>query len=221
MAPPAYRLQDLAEHSGLEARTIRSYIERGLLPGPDSLGRNASYGSGHLDRLRVIGLLRDANPEVTLDQVRQVLGQLSQTQIEAIASGQLKIGALIDSDRPVGGRAALDYIAAIRAQEPGSKGRKRPSGELNALEQLLDALDSLVQPGAIPSKPVRARVQEDLWHRVRITPDIELAVRGPLGPDQVAVLRRIGDRLEHLLTRGARPCRRPRTTTTAPTGAPP
>ena len=220
MAPPAYRLQDLADRSGVEPRTIRSYIERGLLPGPDSLGRNASYGQGHLARLRAIGLLRDANPEVTLDQIRQLLGQLPESQIRAIAEGEVRIGALIDTDRPPAGRAALDYIAGIRAQVPGSKGRERKRGDLNALEQLLEGLDSLVQPGATPSKPVPARVHEDLWHRVRITPDIELAVRGPLGPDQVAVLRRIGDRMQHLLTRGARPCRRPQTTTT-PMGVPP
>jgi DNA-binding transcriptional MerR regulator len=47
-------LADLAESSGLPARTIRFYIARGLLDGPVKSGRAAAYTSEHLARLEKI-----------------------------------------------------------------------------------------------------------------------------------------------------------------------
>jgi DNA-binding transcriptional MerR regulator len=47
-------LAELAEQSGIPARTIRFYISRGLLEGPVKAGRSAAYTSGHLARLEKI-----------------------------------------------------------------------------------------------------------------------------------------------------------------------
>ena len=41
---PDYSLEDLAKILRINPRTIRSYIQQGLLRGTDSLGRNARYG---------------------------------------------------------------------------------------------------------------------------------------------------------------------------------
>ena len=49
-----WSLAEMAEEVGLSARTVRFYIGRGLLPGPDKAGRGASYGPAHLARLREI-----------------------------------------------------------------------------------------------------------------------------------------------------------------------
>ena len=61
MEPEAFTLQDLATHTGVEPRTIRSYVERGIIPGPESLGRGARYPRESLERLQVFQLLRDIN----------------------------------------------------------------------------------------------------------------------------------------------------------------
>jgi DNA-binding transcriptional MerR regulator len=47
-------LAELADAARTPARTVRFYIARGLLDGPDVAGRAASYGDGHLERLRRI-----------------------------------------------------------------------------------------------------------------------------------------------------------------------
>ena len=47
-------LAELAEASGLAARTIRFYIARGLLDGPVKAGRAAAYTQEHLARLERI-----------------------------------------------------------------------------------------------------------------------------------------------------------------------
>ena len=51
-------LAELAEASGLAARTIRFYIARGLLDGPVKAGRAAAYTEEHLARLEKIKKLQ-------------------------------------------------------------------------------------------------------------------------------------------------------------------
>jgi DNA-binding transcriptional MerR regulator len=51
-------LAELADASGLAARTIRFYIARGLLEGPVKAGRAAAYTAEHLARLEKIKKLQ-------------------------------------------------------------------------------------------------------------------------------------------------------------------
>jgi len=51
-------LAELAEESGIPARTIRFYIARGLLDGPVKAGRGAVYTAEHLARLEKIKALQ-------------------------------------------------------------------------------------------------------------------------------------------------------------------
>ncbi|MDQ6698850.1 MAG: helix-turn-helix domain-containing protein [Acidobacteriota bacterium] len=54
----AKTLAELAEASGIPARTIRFYIARGLLMGPVKAGRGAEYSAEHLARLEKIKKLQ-------------------------------------------------------------------------------------------------------------------------------------------------------------------
>lgn len=52
-----YRLDELAQLSGVNARNIRAYRERGLLDPPRRVGRSAYYDDAHLAQLKVIAQL--------------------------------------------------------------------------------------------------------------------------------------------------------------------
>jgi DNA-binding transcriptional MerR regulator len=54
-----YRLDDLARISGVSARNIRAYRERGLLDPPRRVGRSAYYEDSHLTQLAAISRLLD------------------------------------------------------------------------------------------------------------------------------------------------------------------
>ena len=217
-----YSLHDLAALTGIEARTIRSYVERGLIPAPDSLGRGARYPRTTLDRLRVMLLLRDANRGVSLDQLRVVLQSLSPSQIAAIANGDIKIGALIDTDaKPAStdlGAAssvsaptdALNYLRSLRSFAPmpppssaspevrePSSGYQAIDPDLSALAQAAQALTAL----AGVSASVRS-TRGEAWYRIAVTPDLELNVRGHYGDEELAHFHRIADALRNLLTKG-------------------
>ncbi|MGW7001861.1 MerR family transcriptional regulator [Streptomyces sp. NPDC054933] len=70
-ADPAYRIEDLARESGATVRTIRAYLDRGLLPKPERRGRANLYGYVHLARLRQIAELLERG--YTLASIKELL----------------------------------------------------------------------------------------------------------------------------------------------------
>jgi DNA-binding transcriptional MerR regulator len=71
-------LAEIAETSGLPARTIRFYIARGLLNEPVTRGRSASYTAEHLAGLERIKRLQAAGH--TLSDIARLLNGPSQDQ---------------------------------------------------------------------------------------------------------------------------------------------
>jgi DNA-binding transcriptional MerR regulator len=71
------KLKELAEKSGVPARTIRLYIARQLLPPPLRGGRKAAYGDKHLERLSAIRRMQQEG--MTLEQIRRELAGPSAT----------------------------------------------------------------------------------------------------------------------------------------------
>lgn len=211
--PQGLTLQELASETGVEPRTIRSYVEKGVIPGPETRGRGARYSRETLDRLKVLQLLRDANRELSLDQVRVLLHSIGPSQVRAIAEGTLWIGAVIDTEARSAGfsRTALEYLQGLKtpsekAHDESAAGRMwsayldedlTDAADLTVLEAAARALASL----AGRSSASRSTRGEN-WYRLPLTHDIELSVRGEFAPEQLAQLHRIGDALRTLLTKG-------------------
>ena len=66
-----YAIGDLADLGGVSRRTVRYYVQEGLIPQPLGVGRGNHYGQEHLDRLLHVKALQEAGR--TLDEIRQVL----------------------------------------------------------------------------------------------------------------------------------------------------
>jgi hypothetical protein len=62
-------VERLSSLSGTSRRTIRFYVQTGLLAPPFGAGRGARYGAGHLDRLREISGAKAAG--LPLDSLRR------------------------------------------------------------------------------------------------------------------------------------------------------
>lgn len=48
---PVYGVEELAERAGVSRRTVRYYVQRGLLPAPLGVGRGKHYSEQHLATL--------------------------------------------------------------------------------------------------------------------------------------------------------------------------
>ena len=213
-------LARLAELVGMRPRTVRSYIERGLLPGPATAGRYASYGPHHLARLKAIRVLREIDG-LSLEETRRRLVALDEAEVERIASRlddwrerpeaslAVDLAKVRDAGAPAGteadrGRPASGEpprLASFRLdEEPGPASAApvaRPTS-LSARERESPPRASR-DPGITPEDRVPRRSRAEPMMRIEVTPDIDLVVRGVRDDHQLRRLERIADYVRNAL----------------------
>ena len=149
-----YDLNELSDRAGVTPRTVRYYIQQGLLPAPDAQGPATRYGQGHLDRLLLIRQLQKEH---------QPLAEI-RAQLEAL--GDEDVRRLLSTARPSKRPAsAVDYVRSVL-------GGSAPTARFN---MRAEAAASVAEPLTRPSTPVKSQ-----WERISLAPDVELHVRRPL-----------------------------------------
>jgi DNA-binding transcriptional MerR regulator len=194
MSNGSYSLAELAGVTGLEERTIRSYIERGLLAGANARGRAASYSDEHLARLNVIMSVRRARPNIGLSEIRIFLQNLSPEQIKRFADGEIAATSrvtdtLIQTEGTESGTASDEDI-----EMPRTTDWARSAASLTGVERLVCILREVNGQKAPGST---SKVEG--WQRIAVTPDVELSVRAGFDETLVAAFRELADLLRHLL----------------------
>src|SRR5262245_11949112 len=66
-----YAIGDLADLGGVSRRTVRYYVQEGLLPAPLGLGRGNHYGPAHLEQLLKVKAMQEAGR--TLEEIKYAL----------------------------------------------------------------------------------------------------------------------------------------------------
>ena len=69
--PRRFSLEDLSGLTGLPARTIRFYIQEGVVDRPEGIRRGAWYHEGHLEQLLAIRRWQSAG--LSLDRIRELV----------------------------------------------------------------------------------------------------------------------------------------------------
>jgi DNA-binding transcriptional MerR regulator len=220
-------LAELSERSGVEIRTLRSWIAQGVVPGAGNAGRNARYSAAALTRARAAKALREVYG-LSLPDIRQDLLIADEAKIEGYAAraGAAPSGAREEPapapSPPPAGTSAADYLRNLRnaglfgaasstgAARPAVSASLRgyappprpdpepPSG--SRLARLAEALERIA--GARPS---RRKAKGDVRLHIPITPDLELTVRGDHTPEEIARYEQVADLLRAILTGGFEP----------------
>ena len=109
-----WKLAELASEVGVSPRTVRYYVQRGLLPAPPFRGPDTVYGEEHLLRLKAIRVLQGRF--LPLDAIQVELSRLSPDALRALAeSGGTPVPAVAP--------------APLKAPEPAEKEEAaRPPG---------------------------------------------------------------------------------------------
>lgn len=81
-----WKLQELAAASGVSPRTVRYYVQRGLLPAPPFRGPDTVYGEEHLLRLKAIRALQARF--LPLDAIQVELARLDADALRALAGSE-------------------------------------------------------------------------------------------------------------------------------------
>jgi DNA-binding transcriptional MerR regulator len=210
-----YTLKELSACLGIEPRTIRSYIQQGLLRGPLTQGRNARYDGHHLKRLRVIKRLKDEYG-LQLSEIRRILltaGDDEQS-IEALASRkeaesfpsqpESPLSTLAYIQRVKGRGSAVDHssppLSSIKQDESSKLGHLFKHISTNENSPIGNVL-SVLKHGTGKDKVGRnCRGKE--WVHIEITPDIVLMVRGAFGLSDIALLEQASDFIRHIIMGG-------------------
>lgn len=174
----AFDLAELSDRAGVSQRTVRYYIQQGLLPSPETRGPGAHYGAEHLDRLRLIrSLQRDHLP---LAEIRRRLEELEPEAIrELVERGtERSAGDAWDYIKSVLSEGA-PMLASHRVQEPGPTGVEL---EKNSY-------------GTVKARKSLTRSQ---WERIPLGPDVELHVRRPLAREQIKQVERLLEAARHI-----------------------
>jgi len=164
--PDSLALSELSDLGKVSIRTIRFYIQQGLLPAPESRGPGAHYGPEHLDRLLLIRRMQ--REHLPLAEIRRRLQEL----------GPVEVKRLLERE-PVAESSAAEYIRAtlgstsVRESQPAYS---RP-----------DFARTAPSAPSAPSKPPH----RSMWDRVSLSPDVELHVRRPLSRDQNRQVERL------------------------------
>lgn len=222
-------LSDLAAASGLQPRTIRSWVAQGLLPGPLTRGPFARYPADMLERVLAVRAMREVLG-MPIPIIRQELLVASAEQIAAWAVRAASLSPEAPPAPPVrpaapDPAAALAYVRALRAgaapgvarasmaPPPAPTSLRRPE----PLEEMSDRLEPppFAEPPAPPrsgfealehrlsdsghTPPAARKARAEDWLRIPITPDVELAIRGRLDPEQRTRLERCADLIRDIL----------------------
>jgi DNA-binding transcriptional MerR regulator len=123
-------LAELAETSGLAARTIRFYIARGLLDGPVKAGRGALYTAEHLARLESIKKLQSEGRMLSeigrslagAEPKREAVAPTAWWQYPVAEDVVVWTEAGMNPWRTKQVRAAIDELA--RSLQPASDGKR-------------------------------------------------------------------------------------------------
>jgi DNA-binding transcriptional MerR regulator len=219
MSTDSYDLLELCDAADVTPRTVRYYVQQGLLPSPDTRGRGARYDRAHLDRIRLIKRLQGRH--LPLSEIRAQLAELSDAAVSALVADPAaseKSESALDyvrnvlsgtNNRPQHGApkrtVASSFGASMSSEQmPIPKVRAREIGaapgtaseSASASFPIPAPAPALAAPAQASSAapPETSTQSRSTWDRVPLTADIELHIRRPLSRVQNRLLDRL---LEH------------------------
>lgn len=147
MSETTYKLEELARAAETSPRTVRYYVQRGLLPAPRFRGKDTAYDHDHLVRLRAIRRLQEAF--FPLDAIAAELARRSIDDIARLADGKDHPQASPVEATPAEPGPHREG-ARLRAPVGRSLGRS-PSVEALRKIRLADGVDLLIADDAPPA----------------------------------------------------------------------
>lgn len=174
-------LEALAEQVGIPVRTIRFYIAEGLLSGPGTRGKAASYSGEHVLRLRLIRRLSEQR--VPLAEMRELLSRLSPEDEQALLDEEEERAR--QRERAAQAPSPKEYLGGLlqraqTARQPAASPAPAPAVSASA------SAERFARPvNALPSQP------DDVWQRWVLAPGVELYINVEVADQQRPLIERL------------------------------
>lgn len=220
-------LEELSARTGVEVRTLRSWVSEGLLSPPYKSGRGATYPASNVARALAVRALKEmhgmsfaeigrrfmlASDEQIRDwgrpRERKVEGDSARDYLRRLRL-RLDTGAgAEDAPAPMMHQGAPSPNPAPLAPEPPEpflSASMAPPSEFAAEAAPgpsdLARMERLIfELGRLLDGPAPRRSRGTIWTRISVTPDLEISVRGDLDPIERDIFEQLADQLRAILT---------------------
>jgi DNA-binding transcriptional MerR regulator len=192
-----FDLNELSAAAGVTPRTIRYYVQQGLIPSPGTRGPGTRYDRAQLERLQLIRRLQ--RQHLPLAEIRRRLEALDDEGVrEALGASpeQTTESSALEYVRDLLTRQSARMIAEPQASEgtPASPPASRPSQA--ALHRsgfgAIFGRAAPIEP-AQAGQTIQSRSTRSTWDRIPLAPDVELHIRRPLSREQNRQVERLID----------------------------
>lgn len=133
------KLDELANRAGVSPRTVRYYIQRGLLPPAEFRGPDTAYEERHLQALRAIKRLQE--DYLPLDAIASTLEGKTETELRRIAERGMPKSVAKEEPKP----ASVRGVASSRGERLKLSDGIELWVEEGADRSLVDAIVKLVK----------------------------------------------------------------------------
>jgi DNA-binding transcriptional MerR regulator len=197
----SFDLSELSDAAGVTPRTVRYYVQQGLLPSPGTRGPGTRYDRSHLERLQLIRRLQ--REHLPLAEIRRRLEELNDQGIREVLAASAEQtsteSSALDYVRDLLGRQSMRMAAEPHAvAAPLSAAHEQPpppSGPAQGTGSVFGAVFGRMrhqQSAAEPTPPIQSgRSTRSTWERISLAPDVELHVRRPLSREQNRQVERL------------------------------
>lgn len=184
-------IEELAEQVGTAVRTIRFYIAEGLLPGPGTRGKAATYSDDHLLRLRLIRQLSERH--VPLAEMRALLARLSYEEAQALLAEEEEHA--MQREQAAQAPSPKDYLATLLSQARAARQAvPPPAPPVNPAPPLPPVSPPPASPPMKPYQPAPAlslAQPQEVWQQWELAPGVELHVRADVAARQRRLIERL------------------------------
>ena len=198
-----YTISELAEAAKVTIRTIRYYVTEDVLPPPLGSSRASVYAEEHLNRLRLIKILKEEF--LPLQEIRTLLSGLDHEAVLELlaerereevppdaASAKSYLKSLL---APPASVAETPVLMRHKVEAQQARGSSLPGSPLQTSPLPLPAKEEALAPGFAESKPLPPEPEAGahLWQRIELAPGVELHVKAE------AVAPSLRSKIEQLL----------------------
>jgi DNA-binding transcriptional MerR regulator len=134
-----FELSELCARTGVTARTVRYYIQQGLLRSPGQTGPGAKYDQGHLSRLLAIRRLQ--HEHLPLAEIRKRLHALDDSSVEALLQQQPDRSSAAEYVRDVLSRSRKSNATRVEPKALLPIASKMPPAERSQWERVAISAD--------------------------------------------------------------------------------
>lgn len=168
-------ISELAERTGVSTRTIRYYIEEGLLPQPEIQGKYAIFNEDYLIRLKLIKYLKDAY--LPLREIKRKLENLMVPEMRDLLHK-------FEQD-PSRALAELDVFPSESAKALILSDEKKLDSATDYIQRALNRRPAAVREEPLhfqaftPAPQTKSSIPPESWQRIELVPGVELNIRQP------------------------------------------